>query len=209
MAVAFEAPEKVVRPEYTSVVAKKQIAAFNEMQKNRADDKLRKIIDESDIQNQQFGTLDDMVSYIKDRAAQSNIDPEEVDKLALKVAMMDNVLTQAAVDLLEKYAEGDMKKILSEIDIYRLKLKTWTDLQNYIVTRSGGKLTAEDLNKLAAGILAEKEPEVPTTPVVTEPPAEPEEGRKKLWYLWLILGLGLVLFLIFFKRKRDKNKKQS
>jgi hypothetical protein len=190
-------------------VAKKQVAAFTEMQKNRADDKLRKIIAEADIENQQFGTPDDMVSYIKDRAKQSNIDPEEVDKLALKVAIMDNVLTQAAVDLLEKYAEGDMKKILSEIDIYRLKLKTWSDLQNYIVTRSGGKLTADDLNKLAAGILTEKEPEVTTPPVVAEPPAKQEEGLKKLWYLWLILGLGIVLFLIIFKRKRDKNKKQS
>ncbi|MCK7461982.1 MAG: hypothetical protein MZU84_07965 [Sphingobacterium sp.] len=38
------------------------------------------------------------------------------------------------------------------------------------------------------------------------PPAQQEEGRKKLWYLWLILGLGLALFLIIFKRKRDKNK---
>ena len=206
VAVASKAPEKVVRPEYSSIVAKKQIAAFTEMQKNRADDKLRKIIDEADIENQQFGTPDDMVSYIRDRATRSNIDPEEVDKLALKVAIMDNVLSQAAVDLLEKYAEGDMKKILSEIDIYRLKLKTWSDLQNYIVSRSGGKLTAGDLNKLAAGILAGKEPEVTTPPVVAEPPAQQEEGRKKLWYLWLILGLGLALFLIIFKRKRDKNK---
>ncbi|MCK7461983.1 MAG: hypothetical protein MZU84_07970 [Sphingobacterium sp.] len=44
-------------------------------------------------------------------------------RLALKVAIMDNVLSQAAVDLLEKYAEGDMKKILSEIDIYRTETK--------------------------------------------------------------------------------------
>jgi hypothetical protein len=205
--VVYEAPEKIVRPEYSTIVAKKQIVAFTGMQKNRADDNMRKIIDEADIESQQFGTVDDVVSYIKDKAAQSNIKPEEVDKLALKVAMMDNVLTQAAVDLLEKYAEGDLKKILSEIDIYKLKLKTWTDLQNYIISRSGGKLTAEDLNNLAAKILAAKEPEVIKPEIVT-PAVEPEEG-KKLWYLWLLLGLGIVLFLIIIRRKRDKAKKQS
>ncbi|MCX6333194.1 MAG: tetratricopeptide repeat protein [Bacteroidia bacterium] len=204
--VVYEAPEKVVRPEYSSIIAKKQIAAFTGMQKNRADDKLKRIIEEADIENHQFGTVDDVVSYIKDRAAQSNIKPEDVDKLALKIAVMDNVLTQAAVDLLEKYADGDMKKILSEIDIYKLKLKTWTDLRNYIISRSGGKLTAEDLNNLAAKILAEKEPEVitPVEPVVQ--PAEPVEGVK-LWYLWLLLGMGLILFIILFKRKKDKGKK--
>jgi len=204
--VVFKAPVKVVRPEYSSIVAKKQIAAFTSMQKNHADDNLRKIIEEADIENRQFGTVDDVISFIKDKAAQSNISPEEVDKLALKVALMDNVLTQAVVDLLEKYAEGDLKKILSEIDIYKLKLRTWTDLQNYIIYRSGGKVTADDLNNLAAKILAVEEPEIIKPEIVT-PPVETEEGRK-LWYLWLLLGLGLVLFLIIIRRKRDKTKKQ-
>jgi tetratricopeptide (TPR) repeat protein len=46
-------------------------------------------------------------------------------------------------------------------------------------------------------------------PVVkTEPQVTPEEGRK-LWYLWLLLGLGLIFFFfIIFRRKRNKEKKQ-
>ena len=38
------------------------------------------------------------ISYLKEEAAKKSISPEEIDKLALKVAVMDNILTQAAVD---------------------------------------------------------------------------------------------------------------
>ena len=73
------------------------------------------------------------ITYLKEEAAKKSISPEEMDKLALKVAVMDNVLTQAAVDLMAKYTtDGDLKKILHDLDIYEANLKTWTDLQEYI-----------------------------------------------------------------------------
>ena len=62
-------------------------------------------------------------------------------KLALKVAVMDNVLTQAAVDMLAKYADGELKNILTGLDIYQADLKTWSDLQRYISEKSRGKIT--------------------------------------------------------------------
>lgn len=204
--VTFEAPEKVVRPEYSTVVARKQIAAFTEMQKNRAGDELRKIIEKADIEGQEFGSVDDVVSYIRDLAAQNNISTEEVDKLALKIAIMDNVLTQAAVDLLEKYAEGDMKAILSGIDIHKLGLKTWTDLQNYIVTKSGGTISAQDLDTLAQSILKPKDTGYTTTDVVT-PEVQPEKERR-MWYLWLLLGFGIIFFIILWRRRKEKSGKK-
>lgn len=152
--------QPVVRPEFSRIIAEKQIAALTEMQKNRADDKLRKVINDADIKNQEFAKVDDLISYIKDEAARSSISPEEVDRLALKVAVMDNVLTQAAVDLLAKNAEGDLKSILENIDIYKLNLKTWTDLQEYIESKSGGKIKPEDLNVLAGDILAGTDPAI-------------------------------------------------
>ena len=51
------------------------------------------------MEQKQFGNVDDLISYLKEEAAKRSIGPEEVDKLALKVAVMDNVLTQAAVNL--------------------------------------------------------------------------------------------------------------
>ncbi|MGA1977832.1 MAG: tetratricopeptide repeat protein [Bacteroidales bacterium] len=150
----------VVRPEYARIIAQKQVASFVEMFKNRADDKLRKIISGMNFRDQQFGKIDDVVSYIKDVAAKSSISPEDIDKLALKVAVMDNVLTQSAVDLMAKYAEGDMKKMLEDVDIYKQDLRTWTDLQQYILEKSGGRFTAENLNSLAYDILTGTEPAI-------------------------------------------------
>jgi CBS domain-containing protein len=153
-------PQPIVRPEYSRIIAKKQVAAFLEMLKMRDSGKLRKVINESDIENQVFGKIDDVISYIKDIAARSSISPEEVDILALKVAVMDNVLTQAAVDLLAKYSEGSLRKILEELDIYEADLKTWTDLQEYISERTNGQISPEALNKIAADILADIDPSI-------------------------------------------------
>ena len=66
---------------------------------------------------------------------------------------MDNVLTQSAVDIMANYSDGELKKILTGLDIYQADLKTWSDLQRYISEKSGGKITPQDLNDLAAAIL--------------------------------------------------------
>lgn len=150
----------VVRPEYDRVIARKQVATLAEVQKIRAEGDLKKIISVSEIQKQQFGNVDDMISFIKEKAIKSNISTGEVDKLALKVAVMDNILTQAAVDLLEKESIGELKKLLGEVDIYGMNLKTWTDLQKYIMEKSDGKISPEDLNLVAADVMIGKDPSI-------------------------------------------------
>jgi WD40-like Beta Propeller Repeat len=152
--------QPVISPEYNRVISQKQIASFSAMLKSRAKDSLLKIISDANIENKKFGKVDEYISYLKEEAGKKSIHPEEVDKLALRVAVMDNILTQAAVDLLAKYTDGDLKKILTDIDIYALNLKTWTDLQEYIKTKTGGKISPEDLNSIAAAVLAETDPAI-------------------------------------------------
>lgn len=152
--------QTVVRPEYSSVIAQKQTDAYVNMLKNRADDNLKKVIEGSDIDKRKFGKPDDVISYVKTEAAKSNINPKAVDLLALRVAVMDNVLTQAAVDILAQNTQGQLKEILSNLNISEAGLKTWTDLQEYISAKTNGKITPEDLNKIAADILAEIDPSI-------------------------------------------------
>jgi len=152
--------QPLIRPEYSRVIAKKQIAALTLMLKSRSDDKMKKIIGDADISHQQFGKPDDLINYIKEEAAKKSISPEEVDKLALKVAVMDNVLTQAAVDYMAKNTDGELKKLLTDLDIYDANLKTWTDLQEYINLKTEGRITPEELNKIAAAILSDTDPSI-------------------------------------------------
>ena len=119
-----------------------------------------KVINEANIENKKFGKVDEYISYLKEEAAKKSVNPEEVDKLALKVAVMDNILTQAAVDFLAKHTDGDLKKLLTDLDIYKSNLKTWTDLQEYINSKTGGKISPEDLNRIAAAVLAETDPSI-------------------------------------------------
>jgi|NGEPerStandDraft_6_1074524.scaffolds.fasta_scaffold23049_1 hypothetical protein len=152
--------QPVISPEYSRVISQNQISSLAEMLKSRARDSLLKVVTEANIENKEFGKVDEYISYLKEEAGKNNLNPEEVDILALKVAVMDNILTQAAVDLLARHTDGDLKQLLSDIDIYKLNLKTWTDLQEYINSKTGGKISPEYLNRIAAAILGETDPAI-------------------------------------------------
>jgi len=154
--------QPIIRPEYSRIIAEKQMTALISIIKSRTNNKLLKIVSDIDIKKQQFGKVDDLFNYLKEEAAKKSISPEELDKLAMRVAVLDNILTQAAVNLMAKYTEGDLKKILSELDIYQANLKTWTDLQEYISIKTGGKISPEELNKIAAAVLANTDPSIST-----------------------------------------------
>ncbi len=155
--------QPVIRPEYSRVIAERQIAALIALIKSRSDDKIIKVIEESDIESHKYARVDDVFSFIKEEAAKKSISPEEIDRVALKVAVMDNILSQAAVDYMAKYTEGELKNILSGLDIYKENLKTWTDLQKYIASKTGGAITPEDLNRIAAEILMDIDPAIALT----------------------------------------------
>jgi hypothetical protein len=148
------------QPEYSRVISQKQIASLASMLRSRAKDSLLKIITETNIENKEFGKVDDYISLLKDEAVKKGIASEEMDKLALKVAVMDNILSQAAVDYLAKHTDGELKALLSKTDIYVSDLKTWTDLQTYINKLTAGKVTPDELNRIAAAVLAETDPSI-------------------------------------------------
>ena len=150
----FLTVQPLVRPEYSRVIAVKQINTFANMLKNRADDKMKKVIQRSRIDKQQYGRIDDIISYLKEEAAKSSISPDAVDMLALRVAVRDNVLTQAAVDLMAHSTWGELKVMLSRLNIYFSDLKTWTDLQHFVCEKSNDKIQPEDFNNIAADILS-------------------------------------------------------
>jgi hypothetical protein len=154
--------QTIVRPEYSRVIARKQINAFVELLKKRSDDNLRSVIQKSDVSMQQFARVDDIVAYIKERALKHNIQSSDVDKAAMKVGVMDNVLTQAAADLLKANADCRLKEILNNLNIYDSGLKTWTDLQKFVSEKSNGKITPEELNRVSADILAGVDPSIAT-----------------------------------------------
>lgn len=154
--------QPLIKPEYSRVIAQKQIKDLINTLKNRSDDKLAGIIQKSDASRQKFGSVDDLITYIKEEAAKSSISSYEVDKLALKMAVMDNVLTQAAVDFVAANVSGQLRDILENLNINDAGIKTWTDLQKYVSEKSNGKYLPEDLNRIAADILAGIDPSIAT-----------------------------------------------
>ena len=191
--------ETIIQPEYSRIISQKQIALLAIVMKSRADGDLLKVVTDANIENKQFGKADEYISYLKSEASKKGISPDEVDKLALKVALMDNILTQAAVDLLAKHTEGDLKNILSNLDIYESNLKNWTDLQKYVELKSGGKISAEDLNKIAAAVLAGSDPSIvilrnkilifsetsPVGDIIRQSVAAADQGNFKTREKWL------------------------
>jgi tetratricopeptide (TPR) repeat protein len=150
--------EKIVRPEYKYVIARKQVAAFIEMLKKRSEGELKKVIDKTDFSRQQFGKVDEIISYIKEVAVSGGIDAEKVDIIALKVAVMDNVLSQSAVDLMAEKTAGRLREVLSGLNIYEANLKTWSDLQRYVAEKTESVVTSENINRLAYDIIEGLDP---------------------------------------------------
>lgn len=148
------------KPGYDRSVNDSLIAAFIAALRRRATDNIAKLVSDASLENQKFKRVDDPVSYLKDEASKINIIHEKIDILTLRVAVMDNILSQAAVDLLEKYSEGELKEILTDLDIYQANLITWTDLLEYILAKSGGRISKDDVNKLAADILSGVDPSI-------------------------------------------------
>ena len=196
------------KPEYVRTTSRDQIDAFINMLRNRADDRLRELIDGSELGGQSFARADDVLSHLKIVGAGKGIDGEDIDKLALRVALMDNVLTQAVVNLLARHAEGELKAILGGLDIIQANLKTWTDLQNYVFAMSEGRIKPEDLDRLADRIL--NPPQEPSSPA----PQEIPDAKKKWDTLTTALVAGggvllLFLFLLLFLLRRRRKKKSS
>ncbi|HEX2921373.1 MAG TPA: tetratricopeptide repeat protein [Bacteroidales bacterium] len=154
-----EAP--VIRPEYEHVIARKQVEAFTSMLESRSTGDVKKLISDSDADNQKFSNIDELLTMLKEEALKKNISSEEIDKLALRVAVMDNILTQTAVDYMAKNTDGALRKILEDLDIYKANLKTWTDLQQYIFEKTNGDITPEELNEIASFILSDSDPGIP------------------------------------------------
>jgi hypothetical protein len=153
-------PPPVSQPEYNRVIAQEQISSFSSVLKSRANESLLKVITDANIENKQFGTIDDYISFLKEEAKNKGISSDEVDKLALRAAFMDNVLSQAAVNYLAQHTDGDLKKILTDLDIYAANLKTWKDLQTYVATKSGGKISPEELDRITSSLISETDPSI-------------------------------------------------
>jgi hypothetical protein len=202
--------KSLVSPEYSRIIASKQVLAFASMLQSHANEKLKTVITEAKIEDHQFGSIDEIISYIKTEAAKKSISPDEVDKLALKVALTDNILSQAAVDYLAKNSNGYLNSIQSDLNIYDAYLKNWTDLQNYVEVKTGGKISPLELNKIALALLAESD----TTNANPTPSKDltagniktniPQAGKNFMWIVWGLAGVGLLtILLILLKRKKD------
>ncbi|HEX7493564.1 MAG TPA: hypothetical protein VF346_05035, partial [Bacteroidales bacterium] len=152
--------QPMLHPEYDHIISDKQITSLATMLKSRANGDLLKVITDAKTENKQFGKIDDYIAYLKEESSKKGISPEELDKLTLKVAVMDNILTQNAVDYLAAHTEGDLKNILTDLNIYQSNLKTWADLQDYISSKTGGKISPEDLNRIATAVLAGTDPSI-------------------------------------------------
>ena len=154
--------QPVLRPEYSRIISQKQISSFSSVMKSRARNELLKVITETNTDNQKFATIDEYVSFMKEEVSKKGILPDEMDKLALRVAVMDNILTQAAVDYLAKHTDGELNNLLTNLDIYESNLNSWTDLQKYVELKTGGRIKPEDLNRIAADALSEIDPVIAT-----------------------------------------------
>jgi hypothetical protein len=151
---------QIIRPERAGVISGKQVDAYISLLKQYGNEDLVKVISESGIEKEKFSTVDEMLVSLKNEAARKNISAEEIDKLTLKIALTDNVLTQTSVDLLAGNADPETGKILSGLDIYEAELTTWSGLLRWVEDTSSGTIRSDDIDALAQIILGGIDPAI-------------------------------------------------
>ena len=65
--------QQIIRPEYSTVISKKQTAAYLALLKNRADENQLKLISGSGVEKQEFKKADDLLVFLKTEASNKNI----------------------------------------------------------------------------------------------------------------------------------------
>lgn len=149
-----EKPATVIpKPEYERIIAGRQVNAFLDMLNQKADEDLKKVISRIDTRKEKFGSVDDVITHLRELAVERGIEGSRVDKLALKNAVDNDILTQSVVDYLVQNTSGELNRILRDINILDLRLKSWDDLKAYIVSRSEGRISSSDLDRLAAYLI--------------------------------------------------------
>jgi hypothetical protein len=148
---------KITSPQYEQIISQKQIISLLDLLKKYASDDIKEVLNSINPEKEKFATADDLISYIKEKAKEKNINPEKIDRLALEVALREGVLTQAAVNLMADKTTGPKHDILNSINIYDLKLRSWNDLSDYVEENSNGKFNSDQLRRLAEYILMSPE----------------------------------------------------
>jgi len=148
---------KITPPEYEKIISQKQIETLLGLLKKYADNDIKDILNRVDPEKEKFATADDLIGYIKEKAAEKNIAPERIDRLALEVALREGVVTQSAVGLMADKTTGPRHNTLADINIYDLKIRSWNDLADYVEKSTDGKFTDDQLRRLAEYILMKPE----------------------------------------------------
>jgi len=112
--------------------------------------------------------------------------------------------TNLVADLKVEEVKPDEKIAVPEVPLAKGKPR---EIRHTDYVKPAAPETPRPVEKPAEQIdTTKKEPVIaPIKPVTT--PAVPEKCCK-LWYLWLLVGVGLIFFLIILRRKRKKDKEK-
>jgi len=194
---------KIVRPEHTGVIAKKQANAYLTIISDQAGDSLKKLIRVSGAENKKFRNPDELLQFLIKAAPKANVSREEIEKTALRVAMKDNILTKPALDLLTAGSTGELRSVLDSLGTGSA-VRTWADLQLYVSEKSRQKVTSNDLNDQALVILGEKvaAKEVPVVAPQVITPEKPEGSHMFLFIIAAVFVAALLVIIYIIKKRK-------
>ena len=183
----------------------KNIESFTAMLAEHASGNLKSFLQNLDTKGEGILSYDELFNYIIRKSAHNDFNRESLYQLFIDIIGAKD--TEEFIQLLSKYATGDLKKVIQGLDKY--KYSTPIEIIQYLVSHAGEfNYTEQDINDVLLRLIMEKGINLNKEGYLLKEKARLFSlGNKMAITLVLANVIFLVILILLISRRRKKNQK--
>jgi hypothetical protein len=184
----------------------KNIESFTAMLADHAKGNLKSFLQNLDTKSKGISSYDELFNYIIRKSAQNDLNRENLYQLFIDIIGAKN--TEEFIQLLSKYATGDLKKVIQGLDKYRYS--TPIEIIQYLVSHAGEfNYSEQDINDVLLRLIMEKGINLNKEGYALKEKAGLFSHGNKMAITLVIANVIFLIILILLISRRKKKKPKS
>lgn len=166
---------------------------------------LKNVLQEVDPEKEGIENPVDLITYLMEESVNHDYTNEDVIELLLNYLEKEDL--REIIKLLIGTSSGELMNLLLNLDLEQNNIRSLDDLYNYLIEQAPYyEYTEDDVIRLFLNLLKilEYEPIVQELEVTSE--LEDKDKPGKGWIFFVLGGIGLIILIILFTRRRESSK---